>query len=163
MTGVAVLVLTSPAHAQDAQAAVPPPKSTRVLFMDDETLRDPTKNVRGGVPVLFPTPGKLVDDKWSYAGHSGSMKQHGFARSLPWELAATSDVDCASATLRLRATVLVPTVANGGNTLNDTWSGQSANEPFDDTAWIHGPLSVGCLLIGRISRACHASATRLPQ
>lgn len=58
----------------------------RVLYMDEETLRDPTKNVRGGVPVLFPTPGKLVDDKWSYAGHSGSMKQHGFARNQAWRV-----------------------------------------------------------------------------
>jgi galactose mutarotase-like enzyme len=60
--------------------------NTRVLFMDDETLRDPTKNVRGGVPVLFPTPGKLVDDKWSYGGQSGSMKQHGFARNQAWRV-----------------------------------------------------------------------------
>src|SRR5687767_6998450 len=58
----------------------------RVLFMDQETLRDPTKNVRGGVPVLFPTPGKLADDKWSYAGKNGSMKQHGFARNLAWRV-----------------------------------------------------------------------------
>jgi galactose mutarotase-like enzyme len=56
----------------------------RVLFMDAETLRDPTKNVRGGIPVLFPTPGKLVDDAWEYAGKSGSMKQHGFARNVAW-------------------------------------------------------------------------------
>jgi galactose mutarotase-like enzyme len=58
----------------------------RVLFMDHETLRDQTKNVRGGVPVLFPTPGKLADDKWSHAGKSGSMKQHGFARNLAWRV-----------------------------------------------------------------------------
>jgi len=57
-----------------------------VLFMDLDTLRDPTKNVRGGVPVLFPTPGKLVDDAWSYGGHAGSMKQHGFARNQAWQV-----------------------------------------------------------------------------
>ncbi|MEO8699798.1 MAG: galactose mutarotase [Kofleriaceae bacterium] len=56
----------------------------RVLFMDVETLRDRSSNVRGGVPVLFPTPGKLVNDAWEYAGASGSMKQHGFARNLAW-------------------------------------------------------------------------------
>lgn len=73
----------------------------RVLFMDDATLRDPTKNVRGGVPVLFPSPGKLVDDAWSYAGHHGAMKQHGFARNLPWDVAhASAD----TATLTLAAT-----------------------------------------------------------
>jgi galactose mutarotase-like enzyme len=57
---------------------------SRVLFMDLDTLVDPTKNVRGGVPVLFPTPGKLANDAWAYAGKSGSMKQHGFARNLAW-------------------------------------------------------------------------------
>ena len=64
--------------------------SDRVMFMDLETLRDPTKNVRGGNPVLFPTPGKLVEDAWSYAGKSGSMKQHGFARNLPWQVGETT-------------------------------------------------------------------------
>lgn len=60
--------------------------TNRVLFMDLETLRDPTKNVRGGVPVLFPTPGKLANDAWSYAGKTGSMKQHGFARNQAWRV-----------------------------------------------------------------------------
>jgi galactose mutarotase-like enzyme len=72
----------------------------RVLFMDTATLRDPTKNVRGGVPVLFPSPGKLVDDTWSYGGHRGSMKQHGFARNLPWHVAQSS---ASAATLTLVA------------------------------------------------------------
>ncbi len=71
-----------------------------VLFMDDESLRDRTKNVRGGVPVLFPTPGKLVDDKWSYGGQSGSMKQHGFARNQAWRV---SEQAAGSATLSLES------------------------------------------------------------
>jgi galactose mutarotase-like enzyme len=58
----------------------------KVLFMDGETLRDPTKNVRGGVPVLFPTPGKLANDAWQHAGKSGTLKQHGFARNLAWRV-----------------------------------------------------------------------------
>jgi galactose mutarotase-like enzyme len=70
----------------------------RVLFMDDATLRDPTKNVRGGVPVLFPTPGKLANDAWSYKNRSGALKQHGFARNLPWR---TADVGGTTATIEL--------------------------------------------------------------
>jgi galactose mutarotase-like enzyme len=70
----------------------------RILFMDTQTLRDPTKNVRGGVPVLFPSPGKLADDAWSYAGRRGSMKQHGFARNLPWQVTQSS-ASAASLTL----------------------------------------------------------------
>lgn len=47
-----------------------------VFYLDRTTLADPTKNVRGGCPVLFPSPGKLEPP---------TMKQHGFARDLPWE------------------------------------------------------------------------------
>jgi galactose mutarotase-like enzyme len=61
-----------------------------VLFMDDATLADPTKNVRGGVPVLFPTPGKLTNDAWSRDGKSGALKQHGFARNLAWRTISTT-------------------------------------------------------------------------
>jgi galactose mutarotase-like enzyme len=55
-----------------------------LLYMDEATLADPTKNVRGGIPVLFPTPGKLVQDQWHYGSKRGAMSQHGFARTLPW-------------------------------------------------------------------------------
>jgi len=55
-----------------------------LIFMDDATLRDPSKNVRGGIPVLFPSPGKLEGDAWQHSGRSGSMKQHGFARTEAW-------------------------------------------------------------------------------
>jgi galactose mutarotase-like enzyme len=71
-----------------------------VLYMDTDTLHDPTKNVRGGVPVLFPSPGKLADDSWSHDGRSGSMKQHGFARNLAWQVV---DSQPAAATLRLES------------------------------------------------------------
>lgn len=58
-----------------------------LLFMDASTLRDPAKNVRGGIPVLFPSPGKLEHDRWEREGQSGELKQHGFARTLPWRMA----------------------------------------------------------------------------
>jgi galactose mutarotase-like enzyme len=56
-----------------------------VLFLDETTLADPAKNVRGGVPVLFPAPGKLAGGRWLRDGVPYEMKQHGFARDLPWE------------------------------------------------------------------------------
>ncbi len=47
-----------------------------VLFLDPQTLADPTKNVRGGIPILFPFAGKPP---------KGSiLKQHGFARTSSW-------------------------------------------------------------------------------
>jgi galactose mutarotase-like enzyme len=61
-----------------------------LLFMDETTLHDPTKNVRGGIPVLFPTPGKLEDDAWQYAGRGGRLKQHGFARTESWQVRAVA-------------------------------------------------------------------------
>ena len=33
------------------------------LYLDEATLRDRTQNVRGGVPVLFPSPGKLAGER----------------------------------------------------------------------------------------------------
>ncbi len=69
------------------------------FFLDESTLRDPTKNVRGGNPVLFPSPGKLENDTYA----RGAMKQHGFARNLPWEVASTQADGDARATLRLRS------------------------------------------------------------
>ena len=43
----------------------------------------PTKNVRGGIPVLFPIAGK--------PDPGSPYKQHGFARNLPWEAVRTSE------------------------------------------------------------------------
>src|SRR3982751_1978982 len=77
-----------------------------LLYMDEATLRDPAKSVRGGVPVLFPSPGKLADDTFSDGARSFSMKQHGFARNLPWSVdGATPEREgTASATLVLAST-----------------------------------------------------------
>jgi galactose mutarotase-like enzyme len=75
-----------------------------LLYLDRATFDDPAANVRGGVPVLFPSPGKLAGDAWSWGGLHGAMKQHGFARTLPWEVSATGADDGAWATLVLRAT-----------------------------------------------------------
>jgi galactose mutarotase-like enzyme len=72
-----------------------------VLFLDEATLLDETKNVRGGVPVLFPSPGKLQQDRWARGGLSGTLGQHGFARNLPWEVVEQS---ASAAALRLTPT-----------------------------------------------------------
>lgn len=50
------------------------------LYLDEATLRDATQNVRGGIPVLFPSPGKLEGERYTFGGHERAMKQHGFAR-----------------------------------------------------------------------------------
>ena len=55
-----------------------------ILYLDEATLTDESKNVRGGNPVLFPSPGQLTEGRFSWRGRAGAMKQHGFARSRPW-------------------------------------------------------------------------------
>jgi galactose mutarotase-like enzyme len=59
-----------------------------LLFLDRSTLEDPLKNVRGGIPVLFPIAGR--PDPGSH------YRQHGFARNLPWEAvrAGESSLEC---------------------------------------------------------------------
>ena len=39
--------------------------------------------------------------------------------------------------------VLVPSEANGGDTLNHTWTGSSSNEPFNTALWTSGATGVG--------------------
>jgi galactose mutarotase-like enzyme len=47
------------------------------LYFDAERFADPTKSIRGGIPVLFPICGGLA---------GSPLPQHGFARDLPWQL-----------------------------------------------------------------------------
>ena len=58
-----------------------------LLYLNDATLCDSSQNVRGGIPVLFPSPGKLTNDTLCWGGRSGTdMKQHGFGRILDWSV-----------------------------------------------------------------------------
>lgn len=69
-----------------------------ILYLDEASLVDRAKNVRGGCPVLFPSPGKLDTDCYARGGAAGSMGQHGFARNLPWDVV---EVAPSHVTLRL--------------------------------------------------------------
>ena len=53
-----------------------------ILYFDAERFADPSKSVRGGIPVLFPICGGL---------EGSPMPQHGFARDLPWQISALPD------------------------------------------------------------------------
>lgn len=71
------------------------------MYLDARTLDDASQNVRGGAPVLFPSPGKLAGDAWSHAGRSGHMKQHGFARNRAWRERGRGTAGAASVLLEL--------------------------------------------------------------
>lgn len=62
-----------------------------LLYLDPLTFEDPTQNVRGGIPVLFPTPGRLKDDRWQWRDRSGTLPQHGFARRYPFSVVAREE------------------------------------------------------------------------
>lgn len=51
-----------------------------ILYCDQSTVEDPGKNIRGGIPVLFPQAGPLNE------GSKYPLKQHGFARNMAWEV-----------------------------------------------------------------------------
>ena len=60
-----------------------------LLYLDRETFDDPALNVRGGIPVLFPNAGRLLDDRFDLAGTT--LRQHGFARAKKWRVTEKSD------------------------------------------------------------------------
>ncbi|MBE9075957.1 aldose epimerase [Romeria aff. gracilis LEGE 07310] len=73
----------------------------QILYFDAERFRDPSRSVRGGIPILFPICGNLPDDRYSYAGKTYPLKQHGFARDLPWQVRDQNLEDSAQLTLAL--------------------------------------------------------------
>lgn len=57
-----------------------------VLYLDKETLLDTNKNVRGGIPILFPNAGPLDNPLYP------NLKRHGFARtSSEWTYSTSPD------------------------------------------------------------------------
>ena len=61
------------------------------LYFDAARFADPTKTVRGGIPVLFPICGSLPENRLDLPEGSYTLPQHGFARDLPWQLEELRD------------------------------------------------------------------------
>lgn len=73
-----------------------------ILYLDAERFTHPELSVRGGIPILFPICGNLPDNTYTYKGQQYTLKQHGFARDLPWEvISSEAKDDLASITLVL--------------------------------------------------------------
>lgn len=72
-----------------------------LLYLDQERFADPNLSIRGGIPILFPICGNLPDNTYTYQGREYQLKQHGFARELPWQVTAQNTEDCAEITLKL--------------------------------------------------------------
>ncbi|MGL5080847.1 MAG: aldose epimerase [Microcoleaceae cyanobacterium] len=76
-----------------------------LLYLDEDRFSDPGLTVRGGIPILFPICGNLPNDTYEYQGKQYTLKQHGFARDLPWTVTQQSVESWASITLVLRSNV----------------------------------------------------------
>lgn len=74
-----------------------------LLYLDEERFQDPNLSVRGGIPILFPICGNLPNDSYQYNNKSYQLKQHGFARDLPWQVREQNTEDSASITLVLNS------------------------------------------------------------
>jgi galactose mutarotase-like enzyme len=61
-------------------------RGRKVLAEDDEAVQGGGRNVRGGIPILFPTAGKLAGDRYTAGGVTRELRQHGFARDLTWRV-----------------------------------------------------------------------------
>ncbi|MFZ7946114.1 MULTISPECIES: aldose epimerase [Bacillaceae] len=72
-----------------------------LLYLNEETFYHSEANVRGGIPILFPISGQLSNGTYVWEGTAYSMKNHGFARNLSWEVVATDTHNRAAITIQL--------------------------------------------------------------
>lgn len=76
-----------------------------ILYLNEATLFDTAKNVRGGIPVLFPIAGQLTDKSYVWKGIPYQMANHGLARTRPWSVVnQASDQSQAALTLSFSST-----------------------------------------------------------
>ncbi|PLR94443.1 aldose epimerase family protein [Bacillus sp. T33-2] len=74
-----------------------------LLFLNKETFYDANANVRGGIPILFPISGQLENGEYEWDGKVYKMRNHGVARTNPWEVISSNVDGEASITLSLQS------------------------------------------------------------
>ncbi|BAZ31041.1 aldose 1-epimerase [Cylindrospermum sp. NIES-4074] len=74
-----------------------------IFYLDTERFTHPELSVRGGNPILFPICGNLPDNIYTHNGQRYTLKQHGFARELPWDVTQQATQDKASLTVVLNS------------------------------------------------------------
>ena len=78
-------------------------QNREILYLDAERFTDPNLSVRGGIPILFPICGNLPDNTYTYKEQRYTLKQHGFARDLPWSVTEQETDGIVSLTLVLNS------------------------------------------------------------
>lgn len=78
-------------------------RGQEILYFDRKRFTNPDLSIRGGIPILFPICGNLPNNTYTYSGQTYSLKQHGFARDLPWEVVDRLTHDRVGMTLALES------------------------------------------------------------
>lgn len=81
-----------------------------IFYLDTERFANPDLSVRGGNPILFPICGNLPDNTYTHNGKQYTLKQHGFARDLPWSVTEQVTKDKVSLSLVLNSNEQTRTV-----------------------------------------------------
>lgn len=66
-----------------------------IFYMDESSYTVPSRYVRGGNPVLFPSVGKLTDDCFYLYGKPHTIPIHGLVRNAAWQIADRQTQECA--------------------------------------------------------------------
>lgn len=78
-------------------------RGQEMLYLDTDRFADPTLSVRGGIPILFPICGNLPDNTYQFDEQFYLLKQHGFARDLPWDVVDRTTQEQVSISLSLHS------------------------------------------------------------
>ncbi len=63
----------------------------QMLYFDQSRFINTSKSVRGGIPILFPICGNLPGNILPLFDTEYRIRQHGFARDLPWKIKQLND------------------------------------------------------------------------
>jgi galactose mutarotase-like enzyme len=74
-----------------------------ILYLDEERFKNAELSIRGGIPILFPICCNLPENSYIYHNKTYNLKQHGFARDLPWQVVAQNTEGSANLTLVLES------------------------------------------------------------
>lgn len=139
-----------------------------VLFMNEATLFDLTKNVRGGIPVLFPIAGQLTNKQYQWNGMTYSMANHGLIRTRALAVAEkTADEKHAALTVSFHSSeetrasypfnfelLLTYELTNGKLSLHEKISDLSP-EPMPVYPGYHPYFNIGSKQVSLKSKATH--------
>lgn len=85
-------------------------KNKELLYLDTERFGNQELTIRGGIPILFPICGNLLNNTYRYNSNNYFLKQNGFAKDLPWEVTEKISEDRAAITVVLASNNFTKTI-----------------------------------------------------